>query len=107
MSEVTYRSPVAPHVYGVFGERDEDTGQQTVDITCEVCAAHCKCHDVCTCPAHWHTVCTSGQPRQHVSRFALVHLHRDAMASSSRFTGSGTPGTPYPVPPVQSPVKGR
>lgn len=102
-----YQSPVAPHVYGRWDARDDDTGIQHVQILCAICKTTCKCRDICSCPAEWHTICNSGQPRSHVSRFALVHLHRDALASSRPITGSGELGTLGAVPASQSPVRHR
>jgi ribosomal protein S27AE len=63
----------APHVTGRYPPRryDPQVGgfeTVTVELSCS------KCGDV-------HKVaCSSGQPRSHVANYAVVHLHRDALA---------------------------
>lgn len=49
---------------------------QHVQIVCDICKRACKCTGICRCGAEFHTVCTTGQPRQHIATFAGVHLHR-------------------------------
>ena len=71
-ASLEYRPRWAPHVVGRYGEREHDreTGEpepQRVRMECERCG---DTHQV---------ECRSGQPREHVAKFAILHLHRDAM----------------------------
>ena len=74
----------APHVKGRY-ESDREIGPsgmpdpQQVIAVCAVCKARCKCQPdrLCHCGAEWRTACSTGAVRQHIARFAAVHLHRD------------------------------
>lgn len=66
-----WRPPSAPHVEGewtdrVFGD-DGMPEPQLVKMRCE------KCGET------WQTSCVSGLVRNHVQRFAMVHLHHDVL----------------------------
>jgi hypothetical protein len=66
-----WRPPAAPHVEGewtdrVFDERGMPE-PQLIKMRCE------KCGET------WQTQCTSGLVRNHIQRFALIHLHRDVL----------------------------
>ena len=71
---IEYAPLYAAHVKGRYSkaEIDPDTGQrvpQLVEATCEVCGARYK------------NTCRQGMPRQHISRFAGIHLHRNVFAA--------------------------
>lgn len=79
-----YSPPWAPHVQGSFETRaiDPETGLPN-EARVE---AHC-----CTCSADWQRTCSSGLMRQHINRFAGVHLHRDdPFTPASPLPSSGT-----------------
>jgi hypothetical protein len=63
-----YSPAWAPHVKGRFQERDVDEDglpdEAPVEARCETCGATFKRR------------CSSGLMRQHIAKFALVHLHR-------------------------------
>ena len=72
----------AKHVIGRFTHREYDpmTGlpePQKVEIKCSVCGAE------------WKLECSSGHVRDHVNRFAGVHLHRDPL-DAPRVVGKGS-----------------
>lgn len=63
----------APHVKGRYERREFDPRTkmpvpQTVKMECTVCGTK------------WATVCSTGQVRTHIARFASLHLHRDPLA---------------------------
>ena len=64
----------APHVHGAFTRRvfDPETRlpePQRWRVTCGQCGQS------------WQGECMSGQPKQHVNRFAVQHIHRDPLAA--------------------------
>ena len=68
--------PWAPHVVGEYDmprEFREDglPEAQWVEMTC----THAECAS--RPKPHYRVPCTSGNVRQHVARFALVHMHKD------------------------------
>ena len=77
-----YAPLYAPHVKGRYTERtyDQENGNkpepQKVEVHCENCGKRYKAE------------CLQGQPRQHIARFANIHLHRNPMNQ----------GTPQRVP---------
>lgn len=81
---VEWSPAYAPHVVGSY-ERDREVGPsgmpdaQQIRAVCNVCKANCKCPRSlpCGCGAEWRGSCNSGAVRQHISRFAALHLHRD------------------------------
>lgn len=79
-----WRPPFAQHVLGKYERRtvndDGTADEQRVVVVCEQCKARCRCcKGVCSCGAEFRTVCTTGSTRTHVSRFAVLHLHRDPL----------------------------
>jgi hypothetical protein len=65
-----YRPRFAPHVVGTYGSRFDEAGEpqeQRIRMEC----THRSCGEV------QFRTCLSGQPRDHVTRFAILHLHRD------------------------------
>jgi hypothetical protein len=71
---VPYRPKWAPHVAGSYTEREFDPEErrylpQQWQASCEVCRAQ-----------HGPVWCESGLVRDHVSTFALAHLHRDPLS---------------------------
>jgi hypothetical protein len=65
-----YRPPFAEHVVGSYPERRWDPQangweEQKIAIRCETCGESTQ------------RACSSGMAREHVSRFAILHLHRD------------------------------
>ncbi len=69
----TYSPPFAPHVVGRYTRREYDEVRgvyepQTVTAECRECGGRYG-------PAE----CASGQPRGHIDRWAVEHLHRDVM----------------------------
>lgn len=82
-AKLSFRPPFAPHVEGVYDERRYDPEaraweEQKIEITCEVCSTVHK------------VTCTTGLAREHVNRFARVHVHRDPLTDP--FPGK-LPGT--------------
>ncbi len=69
---IEWSPPWALHVKGKYTERevrpDGLPEEQRVVMHCTVCGDA------------WQTGCTSGSVRQHIQRFAFVHIHRDALA---------------------------
>lgn len=66
-----YRPHWAPHVQASIGEPDPDDGEVRIDLACDECGTKAV------------AFCTSGQPRRHVSSFALAHQHgRDPFKSA-------------------------
>lgn len=67
---VEFRPEWAPHVNGRYARRtfDPETGQADD----QAWTAHCT-----KCGQSWQGKCSSGQVKQHIQRFARVHLHRD------------------------------
>lgn len=57
-----YASRCAPHVTGVYDDRDED-GRQLIVWTCTACGETGK------------RTCDSGQPRKWIDRAGLAHWH--------------------------------
>ncbi len=77
----TWRPPNAAHVLGTWEPRlfDPETGlPEPQRVMCI-----CEWPD---CGGVWTTECSSGLVREHVQRFALVHLHRDVFAPPVRAT---------------------
>ena len=75
--ELSYSPLYASHVVGRYEKRvlDPETKQpmpQRVVMTCEKCGATRQVE------------CRQGMPRQHVSRFAQLHLHRGSFARQGR-----------------------
>jgi hypothetical protein len=70
---VEWRPKFAPHVKGEYTDREIDPEthmplEQKYKIVCE------------NCGATWGPLgCSSGMVRQHISRFALGHIHRDPL----------------------------
>jgi len=65
--------PNAPHVIGKYSDRTygpNGPDPQKVKVDCR------------TCGEHWETDCDSGRVKEHISRFASQHLHRDPLAAS-------------------------
>lgn len=65
-----YRPHFAPHVLGeyeprTFNDEVKMHNPQTIRMKCEQCGTK------------WATVCSTGQVRVHIQRFAVRHLHRD------------------------------
>lgn len=72
---VSWNPEWAPHVQGRYHR------ERVVDIATGMPEAQ-RVECMCTvCGAKWQTDCTSGATRSHISRFAGVHLHRDALGS--------------------------
>ena len=73
MRWVDFRPPWATHVHGrhTLREIDPETGrpeEQYYEATCEKCG--CR----------WGPLpCNTGQVRQHIAKFAIVHLHREPL----------------------------
>lgn len=67
-----YSPKWAPHVVATIDEPEVDmaTGlreEQKIDARCG------------TCGAIFHRTCSSGLVREHVNRFATLHVHRDPL----------------------------
>jgi hypothetical protein len=67
-----YRPRWAPWVVGTFQEPEFDPTRGCyeplrVDVRCEKCGEATR------------RTCDSGQPRDHVARFARLHVHRDPL----------------------------
>lgn len=79
----SYSPKYAPHVKGRYSRMTVEDGvrqPQIVEILCE------------SCGARYRNECKQGQPRQHVARFATLHLHRHPLApvpSGGSTTASG------------------
>lgn len=71
MADLTesYSPPFAPHVKGAY-ERREGTDPQRFEARCETCGEGFG-------PAS----CDSGRVRERIAKFAVAHLHRDALSS--------------------------
>jgi hypothetical protein len=70
-----YRPNFAQHVVGSFEPRRYDEEDQTwepqqIEIRCERCGDATR------------KICTSGHPREWVSHYAVLHLHRDPLQPS-------------------------
>ncbi|GAC1459817.1 MAG: hypothetical protein PVSMB8_15250 [Vulcanimicrobiaceae bacterium] len=67
----TYTPAWATHVTGKYTERtinaDGMPEEQRIEATCS------------TCGATWKGGCLTGMVREHIARFAYVHLHRDPL----------------------------
>jgi hypothetical protein len=68
--------PFAPHVSGTWTPRTWDSYGHP-----EPQAVKCRCS---ICGEEWQTVCSSGLVREHVSRFGVVHLHREVIGERMR-----------------------
>ena len=71
-AETEFRPQWAPHVVGTFAPPEFDRVRGVyedlkVKLYCESCGGRAV------------ATCNSGQPREHVNKFALVHLHRDPL----------------------------
>jgi hypothetical protein len=70
MALVSWAPQWAPHVVGTHPavERDPDTGQPEPVVVKMRCGR---------CNAYFQTTCNSGATRQHITRFAIQHAHKD------------------------------
>lgn len=70
----SYSPHFAPHVKGKYERRrhDAETGMPVP----QAIKMECTFPD---CGTKWATVCSTGQVRTHITRFAARHLHRDPM----------------------------
>ena len=68
-----WRPPFAMHVVGSYEPRvfNKDVGMYEP----QVIRMHCE-----NCGTKWNTVCSTGQVRAQIARFAARHLHRDPFA---------------------------
>lgn len=64
----------APHVKGEFTRRTFDPETRLPEP--QKWRVRCA-----KCGASWQGECHSGQPKQHVNRFAVQHIHRDPLAA--------------------------
>jgi hypothetical protein len=77
MKWTEYSPPFALHVKGKFTERkvDQDTGMpdpQLIVADCEICKAH------------WQGSCMTGNVRNWIHKFGLIHIHRDPFATEKK-----------------------
>lgn len=68
---VEWNPKAVPHVVGRYEKRQEPEpghpAEQTVEATCNKCGGKLR------------TVCSSGNVRQHILRFAVHHMHSDPL----------------------------
>jgi len=75
-----YSPLYAPHVKGrysriAFEEEEQPDGRKVMVRQPQMVEIHCE-----KCGQRYRRECRQGQPRQHVARFASIHLHKHPLA---------------------------